>query len=134
MPTEVWYNAHAGLTAYDLQRNSDIRQGLEKPALSETAGARVGDVTLRTHVNAEYPTTATCKGLAAFGYGKLTEACYLLLRVRNADAARAWIASAPVSTAEYRQPPPDTALQIAFTPSGLRALGVPESIDRGILA
>lgn len=35
LPTEVWYNAHAGLTAFDLRRNSVIRQGLEKPALSE---------------------------------------------------------------------------------------------------
>jgi hypothetical protein len=66
------------------------------------------------------------QGLALFGYGKLTEACFLLLRIRSAESARAWIESAPVSTAEYRQPAPETALQIAFTPTGLRALGVPE--------
>jgi hypothetical protein len=35
LPTEVWYNAHAGLTAYDLDRNSKIRAGLEQPTLSE---------------------------------------------------------------------------------------------------
>jgi hypothetical protein len=35
LPTEVWYNAHAGLTAFDLQRNSRIRQGLEKSFLSD---------------------------------------------------------------------------------------------------
>jgi hypothetical protein len=35
LPTDVWYNAHAGLTAHDLERNSRIREGLEKPALSE---------------------------------------------------------------------------------------------------
>ena len=35
LPTDVWYNAHAGLTAYDLQRNSRIRQGLERTSLSE---------------------------------------------------------------------------------------------------
>jgi hypothetical protein len=35
MPTEVWYNAHAGLTAHDLERNSRIRDGLEKSSLSE---------------------------------------------------------------------------------------------------
>ncbi len=29
LPSEVWYNAHEGLTAFDLQRNSTIRQGLE---------------------------------------------------------------------------------------------------------
>jgi hypothetical protein len=35
LPTEVWYNGHAGLSATDLQRNSRIREGLEKTALSE---------------------------------------------------------------------------------------------------
>jgi hypothetical protein len=35
LPTDVWYNAHIGLTASDLQRNSRIRQGLEKPSLTE---------------------------------------------------------------------------------------------------
>ncbi|HTT64272.1 MAG TPA: hypothetical protein VMG35_20615 [Bryobacteraceae bacterium] len=35
LPTEVWYNAHAGLTAFDLHRNSSIRQGLEASALDE---------------------------------------------------------------------------------------------------
>jgi hypothetical protein len=29
IPTEVWYNAHPGLTAVDLARNSRIRQGVE---------------------------------------------------------------------------------------------------------
>jgi len=28
LPTEVWYNAHPGLTAFDLKRNSLIRQGI----------------------------------------------------------------------------------------------------------
>jgi hypothetical protein len=36
LPTEVWYNAHPGLTSTDLHRNSQIRQGLEKSELSET--------------------------------------------------------------------------------------------------
>ncbi len=35
LPTDVWYNAHAGLTAHDLERNSRIREGLEKPSLNE---------------------------------------------------------------------------------------------------
>lgn len=38
LPTEVWYNAHAGLTAFDLHRNSRIRAGLEKAALTEQEG------------------------------------------------------------------------------------------------
>jgi deferrochelatase/peroxidase EfeB len=67
------------------------------------------------------------QGLARFGYSKLAEASYQLLRIRDAVAARAWIASAPVSSAEYREKAPERALQVAFTPSALRLLGVPES-------
>jgi hypothetical protein len=35
LPTEVWYDAHAGLTAINLQRNALIRHGLEKTSLTE---------------------------------------------------------------------------------------------------
>jgi hypothetical protein len=35
LPTEVWYNSHPGLTAFDLERNSKIREGLEKPGMSD---------------------------------------------------------------------------------------------------
>jgi hypothetical protein len=34
MPTDVWYNGHAGFTALDLHRNSRIREGLEQSQLS----------------------------------------------------------------------------------------------------
>jgi hypothetical protein len=30
LPTEVWYNAHPGITAFDMERNSRIREGVEK--------------------------------------------------------------------------------------------------------
>jgi hypothetical protein len=36
LATEVWYNAHPGLTALDRQRNTLIREGLEKPSLSNS--------------------------------------------------------------------------------------------------
>ena len=35
LPTEVWYNSHSGLTAFDLERNSKIRAGIEKPAMND---------------------------------------------------------------------------------------------------
>ncbi len=38
LPTEVWYNAHPGLSAYAMQRNEAIRQGLEK---AEMTGAEL---------------------------------------------------------------------------------------------
>jgi hypothetical protein len=35
LPTEVWYNAHPGLTALDLQRNTRIRAGIDKVSMSD---------------------------------------------------------------------------------------------------
>jgi hypothetical protein len=34
LPTDVWYNGHAGLTAHHLERNSRLRRGLESTMLS----------------------------------------------------------------------------------------------------
>jgi len=70
------------------------------------------------------------QGLVRFGYAKLTEACYLLLRIRDVAAARAWCAAAAVATAEYRDPPPTVALHVAFTARGLLRIGVaPEVVS-----
>lgn len=35
LPTDVWYKAYPGLTAFDLKRNTMIREGIEKTNLSE---------------------------------------------------------------------------------------------------
>jgi hypothetical protein len=40
LATEVWYNAHPGLTAFDRHRNSLIREGLEKASLSDVEAQR----------------------------------------------------------------------------------------------
>ena len=68
------------------------------------------------------------QGIVRFGYGKMTQAAYLLARIKDPAAARAWLRAAPVTTAATASPPPTTALQIAFTAPGLAALGVDESI------
>ncbi len=36
LPTNVWYKAYPGLTAFDLKRNTLIREGIERSSLSET--------------------------------------------------------------------------------------------------
>ena len=36
LPTDVWYKAYPGLTAVDLERNSRIRGGIERPTMSDT--------------------------------------------------------------------------------------------------
>ncbi|MGA2723784.1 MAG: peroxidase [Bryobacteraceae bacterium] len=74
------------------------------------------------------------QGLVRFGYVRMTEACYLLLRIRDKVAARAWCSMAPVATAEIQAKLPDAALQIAFTWAGLRALGVPADVLAGFSA
>ena len=74
---------------------------------------------------------ADVQGLLRFGYGRLIKASYALLRVKDAAAARAWLRTAPVSNAMMMDPPPATALQVAFTAPGLRALGVPEPVIAG---
>jgi deferrochelatase/peroxidase EfeB len=71
------------------------------------------------------------QGLVRFGYGGLKEACFFLVDVRNAAAARQWLASAPVTSAVAMDPPPERAVQIAFTWDGLRALGLPASFGEG---
>lgn len=74
------------------------------------------------------------QGLVRFGYRHMRQACFLLLRIRDAGAARAWLSSAPVASAATREPPPSTALQVAFSAPGLRALGVAQDIVEGFSA
>ena len=63
------------------------------------------------------------QGLVRSGYGGLT-ACFLLLRVKDPAAARAWLARAPVTSAVRTDRLHEQALHVAFTSEGLRALGV----------
>ncbi len=68
------------------------------------------------------------QGLVRFAYKHHTEACFLLLRVKAPDAARAWLAQVPVTSAVRLDAAPPTVLQVAFTSAGLRALGVAADI------
>ena len=70
------------------------------------------------------------QGIVRFGHGRLTDACYLLLRVLDPLAARAWLRTAPVTSAETHDPLPATALQVAFTSIGLASIGVREAVIR----
>ncbi len=68
------------------------------------------------------------QGIVRFGYGQLKAASYALARIKNLEAARSWLVSAPVATATESSPRPSTALQVAFTAEGLRALHVPDAV------
>ena len=73
------------------------------------------------------------QGLVRFGYRRLTQACFLLLRVRDAEAARAWLRAVRRSAARADRGAAArrTAMQVALSCPGLRALGVPEDIIEG---
>ena len=71
------------------------------------------------------------QGLLRFGHGELTDTCFMLLKIKNIEAAKQWLDTAPVSSAIATEPLPDTALQIAFSVHGLKKLSVNESIING---
>jgi deferrochelatase/peroxidase EfeB len=71
------------------------------------------------------------QGLVRFGYGKMTEASYALLRVKDAAAAKDWLRAAPFTNAATMDPPPAAALQVAFTARGLAEIGVPAFVTAG---
>lgn len=71
------------------------------------------------------------QGLVRFGYGWMEQASYFLMRVKDVEAARSWLRSAPVTSAVKPLPLPSTAMQVAFTAPGLQALGVSGSIING---
>lgn len=68
------------------------------------------------------------QGLVRFGYAKMTEACYFLLKIADPQAARRWLAKAPVTTAEKNGSSPESALQVAFTYEGLQQLNIPVKV------
>ena len=71
------------------------------------------------------------QGLLRFGYGGLTDTCFMLLDVFNVDMAREWLSTAPISSGIKASSLPDTAMQIAFSKEGLSALEISKTIIDG---
>jgi deferrochelatase/peroxidase EfeB len=71
------------------------------------------------------------QGLVRFAFGKMDGAGFYLVRIKDVSAARAWLTNAHITTARTLTPPPETALQVAFTVEGLRALRVPDEVIAG---
>jgi Dyp-type peroxidase family len=67
---------------------------------------------------------ADIQGLLRFGFKHHTESVVLLLRVRDAAAARRWLGQVQVTSAVTLDPVPPTAVQVALTRAGMTALGV----------
>jgi hypothetical protein len=67
---------------------------------------------------------ADIQALADRGFGSLTGACYLLLRIENPALAKPWLRTLNIaSVAQARAQHLPQVCQIAFTAAGLRALG-----------
>jgi Dyp-type peroxidase family len=77
---------------------------------------------------------ADVQGLVRGGYPGLAEAVFVLLRVTDARAARRWLASVRVTTAADLDSHVTTAVQIAVSAQGLRALGVSSDLIAGFSA
>ena len=97
LPTEVWYKAYPGLTAFDLARNARIRKGIERKSMTEAEVAPVASGSVRG-VRCNSPTSSfseaefqDIQGLVRFGHGHLTGARFYLLKIVDAAAARAWL-------------------------------------------
>ncbi len=71
------------------------------------------------------------QGIVRFAYNHLKRAGFLLLQVKNREAAREWLKTAPVTNAVKLVPPPKRTLQIALSSQGLGALGVADAIVQG---
>ena len=97
-------------------------------------GRAVPSAVNRAAVNQADVDYADVQGMVRYGFAQMTEAVYLLLNIRDAGAARTWLAQAPVTTALERSPVPSTALQVAFTRQGLEALGIREDVLAGFSA
>ena len=93
VPTQVWYKAYPGLTAADLARNThDPRRAGARRDDRRRGAALAGDDLNQRHDILQTPKSPISRACLRSGYGSLTEACFLLLRVTDAAAARAWLA------------------------------------------
>jgi len=68
------------------------------------------------------------------GFNALPAATFLLLRIQDRAAARAWLREAPVTTIGHLNTHQPTALQIALSANGLVKLGVADSVVGGFAA
>lgn len=68
------------------------------------------------------------QGLVARGYGNLPWARFLVLAVEDRAAVNPWLGALSGAVASAEDHPDDTCVQVAFTSSGLSALGLPEEV------
>lgn len=143
-PWEHWYQAYPTLTVVNIENNDAIRKGLltaprtEQEArqwLLRLGGARVRDERM-------IPTPGTLdtrdiQGLVFSGYRRLDQAAYVLLRIHDAAAARAWLGTLAMEVTDGRLRRKEElaldhlAINVAFTHDGLARLGLDAQVLHG---
>jgi len=138
----AWYRAYPTLTVANIDNNEHIRRGLvDLPGTDDAARlwlSRFGSFkTGNEHIDAPADALEThdIQGLVLSGYAHLPYAKYVLLRIDKPDEVRAWLAelmphvtdARPSPRSNHRAIPAIPAINVAFTHSGLRELGLPAS-------
>ncbi len=102
MPTAVWYKAYPGLTIFDLARNTPASRGPRAGAHDRRGDRRMAGAALKPLGPRTPPDFTDIQGLVRFAHARLSEACFLLLRIVDRAAAGAWLAAAPVTNRRRR--------------------------------
>ncbi|HTU61101.1 MAG TPA: hypothetical protein VMF89_21755, partial [Polyangiales bacterium] len=142
-PTAVWYSAYPDLSIVNVNDNTAIRRGLADPASmdAETWLYRLRAVDResvdcqRSDDHAREPTLELdrVQGIILRGYGQMPEARYVMLRVKDGQAALEWLGALDITNAEdgaRSRALPGPLLNIAFTYTGLLQLGVDPSVTQ----
>jgi Dyp-type peroxidase family len=64
------------------------------------------------------------QGIILRGYGGLDDAAFLLLAIDEAKLTKNWLKTLELRSSEYKPQPTEHCVNIAFTPSGLKKLGL----------
>jgi len=68
------------------------------------------------------------QGIILRGYGELNSACFLLLGIDDAGLAKPWLRTLALRNSEDKPQALDSCANVAFTPSGLKKLGLPDEL------
>ncbi|HJU28609.1 MAG TPA: hypothetical protein VJ718_05535, partial [Candidatus Binataceae bacterium] len=121
LPTRMFYRAYPGYASQTIARDLDLRDRLSDRI------AKADEIeTLALRIDLD---RADVQGILASGYDHLNHARFVVMRVQDGGRAREWLASVvdQVTTAAHRRgsdAKPDCCFNLAFTASGLAALGV----------
>lgn len=122
LATNVFYRAYPAYASQTMRRDLDFRDRL---ADAITEADRIETLAQRVDLD-----RADVQGILASGYNHLNHARFTVMRVRDAARAREWLRSVvgEVTTAARRgpsDPRPEACFNLAFSASGLDALGFP---------